>query len=134
MEQYEHVGFSYRENCLHHTRTKKIKGKRIFRTNLIANFSAKILSEEIYDDGKQPKRYLRISGMLWNCDELPVISVPVEDFSSLTWIIEKWGIRPVINVGCRGLVRQAIHESSEKALENNWAYSTAGWMQVEKAK
>jgi hypothetical protein len=106
----------------------------------LCNFVARVVSEEILDDGSGEDRHtFAVEGQLCDGTALPHISVQAADFGGMHWPIKGWGLRAVVEVGCADHLRVAIQFLSASAprhrifkhtgwreLEGGWAYLHAG--------
>lgn len=81
----------------------------------LANFDARILREEIHDDGSgTTTRFLVIGGAKSDGDRLPESRVSASEFSSLDWVLPLFGAGAVIAAGYgkRDQLREAIQTLS----------------------
>jgi hypothetical protein len=94
---------------------------------LLSNFTARIVEEVIADDGASERAELAIEGELGG-KPLPRILVPSRRFSSLDWVNEKWGARPIVNAGMgnRDRVREGIQRLSPD-IEPRHVFEHSGW-------
>lgn len=62
-------------------------------TARLANFSARIVSEQLRDDcsGEEPSRIFEIEGLLQTGKDLPRILVPADRYASMSWVVQCWG-------------------------------------------
>lgn len=95
----------------------------------LTNFTARIVEETMVDDGAERRSELCIEGHLEDHRPLPRIRVPAEQYGSLNWITEKWGVRPIVNAG--NSVRQhlavALQTLSQANLKESTIYAHTGW-------
>ena len=98
----------------------------------LCNFTAKITEKIHHDDGNEVRAFFTIAGSLYNGRELPPISVPVADFNSLNWIIEKWGgdARPAPGNGLLPHLREALLMTAE-GKEPRVILGHTGWRDVD---
>lgn len=61
----------------------------------LSNFTAQIIEEIQFVDGKASTNTLRIEGMLGE-EKLPPVDVPAEKFASMSWVTPSWGVGAVI--------------------------------------
>jgi len=105
------------------------EGQRQF----LANFDARILSEEIHDDGSgAPTRFLVIGGATSGGDRLPESRVSASEFSSLDWVLPLFGAGAVVAAGYgkRDQLREAIQTLSD-AREVRRVFAHTGWREVD---
>ncbi|MEI6914775.1 MAG: DUF3854 domain-containing protein [Armatimonadota bacterium] len=93
---------------------------------LLANFSARIVSDIVCDDGQETIRHyeLEVAGH----GETYLITIPVSQFPSFTWVAEKLGHRGIISPGTttKDHLRAAIQELSED-VEMRRVFTHLGW-------
>lgn len=96
----------------------------------LSNFTARIESEEVIDDGVELTKFFVIEGTLYNGTKLPKVRVASEKFSFMNWVIEQWGVRANVTAGFgkKDALRQAIQEYSQKA-QFKRTYGHTGWVQ-----
>jgi hypothetical protein len=97
----------------------------------LCNFNARIEREELRDDGVERSSVFQLSGSLESGTPLEMVRVPAERFSSLNWIPEAWGIRPVIysGYGARDHLRCAIQLFSPD-VPRQIVYTHLGWRKI----
>lgn len=95
----------------------------------LCNFNAKIVKEEIHDDGAESKTYFQIVGTSADGKPLPSISITAEEFSSLNWITSKWGQRAYAYARAGEHLRVAILELSGMT-ESVSIFKHTGWRKV----
>ena len=83
--------------------------------DLIANFTARILEELMYDDGERAELKYRIKGERGD-ESYPEVIVPAEEFNSLKFVEMNWGCTAQIfpGHGVRDKLRHAIQVNSEE--------------------
>lgn len=93
----------------------------------ISNFTATVVCEEYLDDGTGNRsRCVRIKGALMTGQQLPEITVPTQDWTTIkTWLHKGWGFRPVI-YGDDRHVLQCISLCGQEAPERI-QYTHTGW-------
>ena len=57
----------------------------------LCNFNARILAEEVLDDGAEQHTVFVMEGELLGARSLPSTRVPAERYSVLNWVTESWG-------------------------------------------
>jgi hypothetical protein len=106
----------------------------------LANFNARIISEQLRDDcsGEEPSRILEIEGLLQTGETLPRILIPSDRYSSMSWVVQGWGPRAVIAAGLstRDHLREAIQLLSGAVPRHTvlthlgWRKESKGWIFV----
>ncbi|MDF1514082.1 MAG: DUF927 domain-containing protein, partial [Anaerolineae bacterium] len=98
----------------------------------LCNFAARIVRDCVTDDGMQEKRYLTLTGKLAAGRELPPIKIPAEGYNRMDWVLEYWGVEPLINVGytTRDHMRCAIQELSTE-VDQVTEYTHMGWREID---
>lgn len=93
----------------------------------LTNFTARIVEDVCEDDGLEERRYFVVEGL---CnDESLKFTVPVERFSSLTWVLEFLGPEAVVFPGASEHTRTAIQLLSGKVPVTR-VYTHTGWRQL----
>ncbi|MBN1922052.1 MAG: DUF927 domain-containing protein [Anaerolineae bacterium] len=98
----------------------------------LANFSARIATEIVEDDGESQTRVFRIVGRLADGRDLPPAHVDAGDFSGMGWVLEQWGAQAVVEAGAskRDHLRAAIQAvSSDMQLQH--VYGHLGWRELD---
>jgi hypothetical protein len=81
----------------------------------LANFVARIVGEDVLDDGSgELRRTFRVEGTLFDGTPLPPVSVPAADFAGMGWVPQLWGCRPSLSAAAGALAhcRAAVQEFS----------------------
>ena len=96
----------------------------------LSNFSARIVEENILDDGKETTHLFNIEGKLLDKISLPKIEIPATGFSNLAWV-SKWGSKPCLEPGqtVKDFVRHSIQKGSEN-VQVTTHYTHTGWREV----
>ena len=106
---------------------------------MLSNFSAEIVEEIRYVDGRKTETELVIDGRQVNLNtdgeetevDLPRVTIPAEKFAGLGWITPHWGVGAVVNPG-QGIkddLRTAIQLRS-KSVRKTTIYTHTGWMKI----
>lgn len=97
----------------------------------VSNFTARIVDEEVRDDGAERRVVFRIAGQLKG-EDLPVIKVGAERFAALTWVTECWGGRAVVYAGQgnKDHMRAAIQLLSGD-VPRRTVYEHLGWRKID---
>lgn len=97
----------------------------------LCNFDARIVLEEIRDDGLTARTVFTIKGTTKDGHPLPTVEVPAEQFSSMSWIPENWGNKAFLNAGSsvKDHVRCAIQQLSSN-YKTRHAYEHVGWREI----
>jgi hypothetical protein len=98
----------------------------------LCNFSAKILSEQIHDDGVEETRHLVIEGSHASKKPFPIARVPASSFGSMNWPLAQFGVDAVISAGpaSKDRLREAIQLRSEDAVRER-IYVHTGWREID---
>lgn len=98
----------------------------------IANFVARPVKEIVKDNSLEIEKYLEITGILKGGRLLPTIQVPIDDFDSMSWPLNKWGIQAIISSsnGAKSLVREMIQHMGE-GIERVEIYQHLGWRRLQ---
>ena len=65
----------------------------------LCNFDARIVGEEIRDDGAERNTVFEIEGSLQGGRPLPMAEVPADRYAGMNWVTANWGTRAVLNAG-----------------------------------
>lgn len=106
----------------------------------LCNFSARIIEENIIDDGQDSQHLFTVEGKLFDKIPLQKIEIPAEKFRGLSWV-SKWGSRCCLEPGqtISEFVRHSIQKASPDApvlthyghlgwrsIDGQWCYLHAG--------
>jgi len=96
----------------------------------LCNFSAKIIEENIVDDGREISHFFTVGGMLKNKFPLAPLEIPAALFQGMTWI-PKWGSKPTLEPGAtiRDFVRHSI-QSGSNDVKVKTHYGHTGWKEI----
>ena len=96
----------------------------------LCNFGARIVEENILDDGKEIIHLFGIEGKLLDKISLPKIEIPATGFSNLAWV-SKWGSKPCLEPGqtVRDFVRHSIQKASDN-VQVTTHYAHTGWREI----
>jgi Toprim domain len=94
----------------------------------LCNFTARVIAEEVLDDGAEQRTAFVIEGELPGGHRLPPTRVPAERYPAMSWVTEAWGMAPVIfaGQGKRDHLRAAIQMLSG-AVPRRTVYGHLGW-------
>lgn len=83
----------------------------------ICNFQAKIIQEEVKDDGLIQRAYYHIDGSTMDKRQLPPVVVSVEDYGQMLWVETEWRTRVQVAAGraMREHLSAAIKAHSQNA-------------------
>jgi hypothetical protein len=98
----------------------------------LCNFVARIVNEEIYDDGRDQRNVFRIAGQLKSGRQLKEIEIPSSKFSGLMWVNDGWGSLPIVNAGSavKDHLRVAIQKASGDVPRKH-IYIHTGWRKID---
>jgi hypothetical protein len=119
---------SYEEQA-HRTYKMTEEGERI----LLANFTARIIKETRIFDGITTQTILTINGHGANNDdpkkpaELPPIEIEAQQFAGMSWVLNAWGVRAIIQpgTGVKDDLRTCIQQLSKPEIKT--IYKAIGW-------
>ncbi|MBE3590441.1 MAG: DUF927 domain-containing protein [Firmicutes bacterium] len=97
----------------------------------LCNFTARIVAEEVRDDGAERKVYFTLEGRLQAGEPLPRVTIPAERFASMGWVAAEWGHRAVVYAGqaTRDHLRAAIQLLSQEARRRE-VFTHLGWRRI----
>lgn len=97
----------------------------------VANFVARPTLEVIYDDGEEAKRSYEIEGVLHGGKKLKPAVVEANQFTSMNWVMENWGISTSIKPGQgkKDIFRDAIQNMGQ-SIEKKYIYTHLGWRKL----
>jgi hypothetical protein len=100
----------------------------------LCNFTARIVAEEVLDDGAEQHTVFVIEGELSGGHRLPATRVPAERYPAMSWVTEAWGMAPVIlaGQGKRDHLRAAIQMLSG-AVPRRTVFGHLGWRRIDGA-
>ena len=98
---------------------------------VLCNFTARIVAEEVLDDGAEQRTVFVIEGELPGHRPLPPTRVPAERYPTMNWVTEAWGTAPVIfaGQGKRDHLRAAIQMLSG-SVPRRTVYGHFGWRRI----
>jgi Toprim domain len=97
----------------------------------LCNFTARIVAEEVIDDGAERRTILAIEGAMPDGRRLACARVLAERYSAMNWVTEAWGTAPVIlaGQGRKDQLRAAIQMLSG-AVASRTVYGHLGWRRI----
>jgi hypothetical protein len=100
-------------------------------TDVLCNFAARIKEEIILDDGAETTQAFVIEGRLESGNQLPAARVPVAKFATMSWVIDVWGRRAIVNAGpaAKDHLRVAIQKLSPDAHDRH-TFTHTGWRTI----
>nr|WP_321258936.1 hypothetical protein [uncultured Pseudodesulfovibrio sp.] len=98
-------------------------------TTVLSNFYAEIVEEITKDDGVNTELEFKLAGALNTGVPLPAIAVKSGEFTSLNWIVDKYGARAIYYPASKDHLRAAI-QSCSNAINYRTIYSHFGWRQI----
>ena len=97
----------------------------------LANFVARIIEDQIFDDGAVAARRYRICGALDDGSTLPTTTVPAVNFCGASWVGPRWGARAIVHVGIGAVaICEAIQTLSGEVPEKR-IFGHLGWRLVD---
>ena len=100
----------------------------------LCNFDARIIGEEIRDDGAERYTVFTITGTLQGGKPLPTTEVPADRYASMSWLVANWGTRAVVNAGmaAKDHLRAAIQLLSSE-VSRRTVFAHLGWRLIDGA-
>ena len=97
----------------------------------LCNFTARIVAEEVLDDGAEQRTVFVIEGDLPGGRPLPPTRVAAERYPAMSWVTEAWGTAAVIfaGQGKRDHLRAAIQMLSGSVTRRT-VYGHLGWRRI----
>ena len=97
----------------------------------LCNFTARIVAEEVLDDGAEQHTVFVIEGELPRGHRLPLTRVQAERYPAMSWVTEAWGMAPVIfaGQGTKDHLRAALQMLSG-AVPRRTVYGHLGWRRI----
>jgi hypothetical protein len=117
------------------TRDRMIAWRRETRDGVIpqplCNFTARIVAEEVLDDGAEQRTTFLIEGTLPEGRRLPTVRVAAERYPAMNWVTEAWGMTPVIlaGQGRKDHLRAAIQMLSG-SVPRRTVFGHLGWRRI----
>ena len=101
------------------------------RLKMLCNFTAEIKQEVRYVDGQNTDTYFVITGRK-DGEELETLTVPVEQFATMSWVMKGWGANAVLceGQGVKDSLRVAMQLLSDN-IERRTVYQHTGWIDHE---
>lgn len=96
----------------------------------LSNFTARIVEENIIDDGQDSQHLFLIEGKLYNKITLRKLDISAEKFSGLSWV-SKWGSRACLEPGqtVKDFVRHSIQKAStDTPVKTHFGHT--GWREI----
>lgn len=98
----------------------------------LANFTARIVSEVVRDDGAEQSTSIVVAVRLADGTQMDPAEIPANHFTSMNWLMEKLGTRPSISagMGSKDHLRAAIQHHSSGAVRRV-IFTHTGWRKVD---
>jgi hypothetical protein len=99
-------------------------------TEVLCNFTARIVEEATHDDGSGELRHVfKVGGVLDDGTLLPETEVLAGEFASMNWALQAWGTRAIVcaGVGAKDHLRAAIQKISAKEVNRRTVFAHTGW-------
>ena len=98
----------------------------------MCNFNCHIHEHVIKDNGQDRTNYFRIAGTTRQGDSLPMVDVKTENFGTMRWVLEEWGLRAIIEPGqnIKDRLQHAILLQSQSAPVRP-VFTHTGWREVD---
>ena len=110
----------------------EINSKQGYYDKKLCNFTPRLLSEITVDDGVETTKRLRLGGKLAGGRVLPEIEINGSELGSFNWLLDKWGVECVLEVGknVKDNVRHAI-QLTAPAANKKCIYTVTGWKKID---
>ena len=110
----------------------EINSKQGYYDKKLCNFTPRLLSEITVDDGVETTKRLRLGGKLAGGRVLPEIEINGSELGSFNWLLDKWGVECVLEVGknVKDNVRHAI-QLTAPAADKKCIYTVTGWKKID---
>lgn len=98
----------------------------------LCNFLPYLTAEITLDDGAEETKRLRLGGVRENGTSLPEIEIAGSDLASFNWLLEKWGVDCILEIGAtvKDSIRYAIQQTASGA-ERRTVYAVTGWKKID---
>ena len=115
-------------NCLYLV----TKGKQGLIRQRLCNFLPYMISQVTKNDGEETTAYMTLGGIHESGQELPAITIPVEELASTNWHLQHWGAECIMFVGknVKEHVRVAIQTTAIDA-QKTTVYTFTGWRKLQ---
>jgi len=116
-EEKAALNYEVKSGYLCRKKKVKIKGGEGEVEIPLCNFTARIIEENIIDDGQESQTLFLIEGKLYDKIPLKRTEIPAEKFPGMTWLLSEWGSKVRIEPGqtVKDFVRHAIQTQSINA-------------------
>ncbi|QCT06277.1 hypothetical protein [Ruminococcus bovis] len=110
----------------------EINSKQGYYDKKLCNFTPRLLSEITVVDGVETTKRLRLGGKLAGGRVLPEIEINGSELGSFNWLLDKWGVECVLEVGknVKDNVRHAI-QLTAPAADKKCIYTVTGWKKID---
>uniref|UniRef100_UPI00292FF9B3 hypothetical protein n=1 Tax=uncultured Ruminococcus sp. TaxID=165186 RepID=UPI00292FF9B3 len=110
----------------------EMNSKQGYYDKKLCNFTPRLLSEITVDDGVETTKRLRLGGKLAGGRVLPEIEINGSELGSFNWLLDKWGVECVLEVGknVKDNVRHAI-QLTAPAANKKCIYTVTGWKKID---
>ncbi len=119
--------YEVRGNCLF----KWVASGKSAKDILLCNFLPYLISEKVYDDGNEQKRYFEVGAVFEDGSELTPLTLSVAEFEAMNWVTTKWGAKCNIEAGraTKDHIRHAI-QSTGLEIVPQIIYSHSGFREI----
>lgn len=120
--------FRVKDGCLY----QQVVNKNAKYERKLCNFTPYLVGEITQDDGLEEHKRLRLGGYREDGSPLPEIEIDGSDLGSFNWLLEKWGVDCILEMGAtvKDAIRYAIQLTSPKA-ERITVYTVTGWKKID---
>ncbi len=106
-------------------------GKNGIVKRKLCNLAPEIICEVTVDDGAVTTTYVRLRGVHESGRTLPEIEIPAADLAGFNWMVQRWGMDCILEVGktVKDCVRHAIQTTAAHA-EKKTVFAVTGWRKI----
>ena len=120
--------YEVENNCLYLVKQNKLGSSR----QRLCNFAPRIIREVSRDDGVETTTWVTLGGTHESGRVLPEVTIPAAELSSFNWLVERWGVDCIPEVGkmVKEHMRVAIQTTARDA-EKITIYTVTGWKKLQ---
>lgn len=126
-ELFNNTNYKIINNCLY----KETKKKDNVTIKKLCNFIPYAKSENLLDDGVEKQRLLTLGCVHCSGKHMPDIKISSNEFNSLNWITQHWGLQCNIEPGTtvKDSIRHAI-QCTATNIQTKHIYTHTGWQKI----
>lgn len=108
-----------------------IKDRRLHMGDVeLTNFTARIESQTMRDDGESRSRFYSVSGSLTDGTTLPPADVAAGEFSEMAWVHRDWGARAIVSAGRGSTAHTAVAIQTLSTPTDRTVFTHTGWREI----